>query len=252
MALFQGKTFASSFASHGAASGVGPWVAISAAAHVAFVTMVPAGQLATRPPRPTTIEFSTVEVEEPVAPQAIEPCVAEAVPRPRVTPRPQQVQPERAEVVRQSDAVTDATPAVVTESVAAGLPVAATVGAEPAAATVAGHPDGDPNANGTAVPAVDPAPFRRAYVVSINRLIPKPDVPRSLEDTTIDAVTVIGLTLDPSGHVVRVRVARSSGQSRFDALALEFYQSHAFALPAPPPESQWVTREIPLSIRWHN
>ena len=253
-----GKPLLSSLFGQGAAGGVSPWIAVSAAAHVAFVTMVPAKEPPREAARPVTTELAYFEVpaeEPPAAPPPV-PVAAPAerrvetqkplpeTPSPVNNPVADRIAEPEAPLVAQS---------TTTQSTEGGLAVAAAVGtADSGGATHGARLDGETGTNVAATIELDPGPFRRRYVLSINRLIPKPDVPRSLQQEAIDAVTVIGLTLDPEGHVIRVRVARSSGSPRFDEAALSFYQSHQFALPAPPVESQWETREVPLPIRWRS
>lgn len=88
------------------------------------------------------------------------------------------------------------------------------------------------------------------YLAELEAAIGRPPPLRGvrLDDEAGAVVVLVGLTIDPTGSVTRVRLVRSSGHPRIDEHALAFFGGRT-RVPAPPRELGWRTHEIRYPIR---
>ncbi|HJL32752.1 MAG TPA: TonB family protein, partial [Polyangiaceae bacterium LLY-WYZ-15_(1-7)] len=98
-------------------------------------------------------------------------------------------------------------------------------------------------------PAVDRRALIRAYMVRVQRALGAPRYTRSLLRAGLAGSVLVALRIDPAGHVLGVRVHRSSGEPLLDEAALAHARATA-EVPAPPEALRWTTREVVLPVRY--
>ena len=89
----------------------------------------------------------------------------------------------------------------------------------------------------------------RDYLRQVQRALGAPRFTRALQRAEVEGVVMVGLRIDPAGHVHAVRVKESSGHSLVDDAALA-HVMQVHDVPAPPDVLDWVTREITLPVRY--
>lgn len=89
----------------------------------------------------------------------------------------------------------------------------------------------------------------RSYLREVQRALGAPRFTRALQRASIEGVVMVGLRIDPAGHVHGVRVKQSSGHDLIDEAALA-HVMQVHDVPAPPDVLDWVTREITLPVRY--
>jgi len=229
---------------------VGPMLADAPADDLVFIDLPPE-------PEPEAVVQPLPEPEEPeVVPEpepepAVEP---EPAPAPEPVPElPPVEEPAEPDDPPSEEPPSEEPPAAQAEVAQAGTGVAETVASAAGGLAVdrlagagnAGRRDG---AARTAPAPARPDPNAlRAWRLSAMRALGRPEATLALRRTGLEGTAVVAFRIDAAGHVVGVRLFRSSGHDLVDQAALEYARRHR-DFPAPP--APWETREVRLPLRY--
>lgn len=209
-------------------------------------------------PEPIVDEPAPIEDPEPVVeePEPIvdepEPVVEEPVDEPPTEEPP--AEERSAEEPGDPDAPEDASDPAgdpqgsVSTSTEGGLAVARPAGSGRDGAARGTRRAGE-GGGAEPAPAVDRRALIRAYMVRVQRALGAPRYTRSLLRAGLAGSVLVALRIDPAGHVLGVRVHRSSGEPLLDEAALAHARATA-EVPAPPEALRWTTREVVLPVRY--
>jgi len=240
------------------------FITASVLGHVSLTYVLP-HYVAPEPRPPEPIDFA-VMIDEPLDEPHVEPVVEEE-PEP-VVERIERDEVREVEEVEEVEEITevdeelahDAEQTEVAESdLEHSAPIAGTVNSTEGGLTVARHAGtgrdgatiGREPVRAPAAPRVgiDRRRIVRSYLREVQRALGAPRFTRALQRAEVEGVVMVGLRIDPAGHVHAVRVKQSSGHSLIDEAALA-HVTQVHDVPAPPDVLDWVTREITLPVRY--
>lgn len=240
------------------------FVVASLLGHTALTTILPHYVPTVSPPPNEPVAFTLVPLNDEPAP---DPVVEEEPPPdlpepPRRVVRVAREAPSEPQEVS-TDQTADETPEVAGDTNAndeasdAAGDAQGTVNAVSEGGLNVGRPAGAGNdgaAQGTQrrgdpAPAIDRRALIQRYLREVQRSLGAPTETRALQRAGLEGVVMVALRVDPAGHVLGVRVRRSSGLELLDEAALAHVRQHA-EVPAPPEALDWVTREITLPVRY--
>lgn len=238
------------------------FVAASVLTHLVLTQLLP-HYVAPEPLPPAPVDFAVL-VSEPEPEPIVEEPEAEVLDEPEPVVRETRiVEPDEVpdvDVQHEVEETTEAEP--VSEHAAdTSEPIAGTVNSTEGGLNVArqagsGRDGGALGREPIVAPA--PAPRRvgidrrrivRDYLRQVQRALGAPRFTRALQRADVEGVVMVGLRIDPAGHVHAVRIKESSGHSLVDDAALAHVQ-RTENVPAPPDVLDWVTREITLPVRY--